>query len=172
MLAREKAISAAWKALESEQAIAFDLRKQFIEKLTVTSKNRAEILMGAIHAAALESVEYNSPDRDGLYKLLNIEENVYGDKRAEQLGAGLAALQNGDLAKVVYAHFGDDAKTSCTTVTYKTDFPEYKAKLKLVLIYNWLASLGYEMSTEESALLCGQHEAYKAGENFKAGTAK
>ena len=172
VLAREKAISAAWKALESEQAIAFDLRKQFIEKLTVTSKNRAEILMGAIHAAALESVEYNSPDRDGLYKLLNIEENVYCDKRAEQLGAGLAALQNGDLAKVVYACFGDDAKTSCTTVTYKMDFPEYKAKLKLVLIYNWLASLGYEMSTEESALLCGQHEAYKAGENFKAGTAK
>lgn len=172
VLAKEKAIREAWKSLEDAQSVAFDLRSAFIEKLTVTSKNRTEILMGAVHAAALEAVDYNNPDRAALYKLLNIGENVYGDKRSDQLGAGLAALKNDDLAKVVYACFGDEAKCSCTTTSYHSDFPQYKASIKLNLIYNWLVTLGYEMSTEESALLCGQHEAYKAGNAFEAGAGK
>lgn len=170
VLAKKKAISAAWKALEEASSVAFDLRSAFIEKLTVTSKNRAEILIGAVHAATLEAVDYNSPDRTALYKLLNIDENVYGDKRSDQLCAGLTALKNDDLAKVVYACFGDEAKCSCTTTSYHSDFPQYKASIKMNLIYNWLATLGYEMSSEEMTLLGGEHEGYKAGEVFKAGS--
>lgn len=167
LLAKEKAIREAWKALEDSQSVAYDLRKQFIEKLTVTGKNRVEILTGAIHAAALEAIEYNSPDRDSLYRLFHIDEGAYGKKREDQFAAGIEKMQNDDLAKAVYACFGDDGKAGCTTVSYKSDFPQYQINLKLNLIYNWLATLGYEMSSEEMALMNGDHEAYKAGASFK-----
>lgn len=62
-VAKEKAIREAWKSLEESATLAYDLRKQFIEKLNVTSKTRSEVLLGAIHAAALEAIEYNGPDK-------------------------------------------------------------------------------------------------------------
>ena len=172
VLAKEKAIREAWKALEDSRSVAYDLRKQFIEKLAVTSKNRTEILIGAIHAASLNAIEYNNPDMDSLYQLFHIDADAYGKKREDQFTAGLAKMQNGDLAKAVYALFGDDGKEGCTTTSYKRDFPEYQLDLKLNLIYNWLATIGYEMSSEEMALMNGEHEAYKAGDVYKAGGSK
>lgn len=169
VLEREKAVREAWKALEDAQSVAHGLRKQFVEKLTVTSKNRTEILKGAIYAAVLEAVDYNSPDRVALCQLLNIENGVYGKERGIQLMAGIEQMQDKNLAQIVYSCFGDDEKTSCTGSAYKANFPEYELSTKLKLVYNWLASLGYEMSEEETALLKGNHEAYKAGEVYEAG---
>ena len=170
-LAKEKAIREAWKSLNVLQSLAFDLRKQFIEKLTVTSKNRQEILLGAIYAATLEAVEYNSPDREALCKILGIE-NTYGSKRSAQYAAAIATLKNDDLARIVYALFGDSEKRGCTGTGSTRDFPEFKLGIELNLLYNWLAMLGYEMSTDEMALMSGAHEAYKAGETYKAGGGK
>ena len=170
-LAREKAVREAWKSLNDLQSLAYDLRKQYIEKLTVTSKNRQEILLGALYAASVNAIEYNSPDQDALCKLLGIEAS-YGTKRTEQFAAGIAKIQNDDLAKLSYALFGDSAKKGCTGTGPMSDFPSYKLSIELNLIYNWLAMLGYEMSTDETALLNGEYEAYKAGETYKAGEGK
>ena len=169
VLAKEKAIREAWKSLDCSQSEAYTLRKQFVGKLNVTSKNKIDVLRGVFYAAAYNAVEYNSPDRGALFQALMIDENVYGHKREMQLAAGLGAFNNNiDLVRAAYSLFGDDEKVGCTKSTYHTEFPEYQLGIKLNLIYDWLTSLGYEMSTEEMQLLNGEHEAYHAGEAYDA----
>lgn len=166
-LAEEKAKREAWKALQDTQSVAYDLRKAFVEQLTVSGKNREKILLGAVYSGALESVEYNSADRATVYGLLGIESSAYGDKRSAQFATGIGKLRGEDLAKIVYAFYGDSAGEGCTGHTGKTSFPKYNLSIKLNLLYNWLATLGYEISTEEMAMLNGDHESYKAEAVFK-----
>lgn len=166
-LAEEKAKREAWKALQDTQSVAYDLRKAFVEQLTVSGKNREKILLGAVYSGALESVEYNSADRATVYGLLGIESSAYGDKRSAQFATGIGKLRDEDLAKIVYAFYGDSVGEGCTGHTGKTSFPKYNLSIKLNLLYNWLATLGYEISTEEMAMLNGDHESYKAEATFK-----
>ena len=49
---------------------------------------------------------------------------------------------------------------------YRYQFPVFKTNKKLEVIYRWLSSIGYEMSTEEAQLLNGELDAYKAGDNY------
>ncbi len=166
-IAKEKAIREAWKSLEESASLAYDLRKQFIEKLNVTGKTLPKVLRGAIQAAMLEAIEYNSPDRETLCSLLGIESS-YGAKRSEQFAAGIEKIDDKDLGKIVYALFGDDAKQMSVGNSYRGDWPAYQLSVKLNLIYNWLAKLGYEMSTEEMQLLNGEHSGYHAKEAYDA----
>lgn len=161
---REKAMAEAHAQLEAAAAAAYDLRKAFVEKLTVTKKNEQAILLGAIWAAAHEAINYNSPDRLALYGILGIDEKqFYIPEREALVFENLLKIPEADLAKFVYALFGDDAKQTCCS-SYKKEFPAWKRSVKLELIYRWLFSLGYEISTEEDAILTGEHEAFKAGE--------
>ena len=166
-LAEEKAKREAWKALQDTQSVAYDLRKAFVEQLTVSGKNREKILLGAVYSGALESVEYNSADRATVSSLLGIESSAYGDKRSAQFATGIGKLRDEDLAKIVYAFYGDSAGVGCTGYTGRTNFPKYTLSIKLNLLYNWLATLGYEISTEEMAMLNGDHESYKSEAAFK-----
>lgn len=172
VLAREKAISAAWKSLEEAQSVAYDLRKAFVEKLTVTSKTQSRILQGAIYAICLDSIEYNSPDRTAMYKILGMDESLGWPKRSENFKERIALVKDDAFAQLIHAAFGDDAKNGCTGSCGRGNFPEYKLSIKLNLLYEWLVSLGYEMSTEEMQLLNGELKAYKAGEAYKAEAAK
>lgn len=160
--AREKAIREAWKSLDETASLAYDLRKQFIEKLTVTSKNRETVLRGALYAHLLEVVVYNGPDRNTVSAMFGIEINKYDAKREEKLYNGLGSINDHDLPALIYALYGDDAKQDCTS-HYKSSFPEFSCNgsIKLKVLYHWLVSLGYEMSTEEMQLLDGSHEAFK-----------
>ena len=160
--AKEQAIREAWKALGEVASLAYDLRKQFIEKLTVTSKNREAVLRGALYAHLLEAIAYNGPDRYTITDMFGIETNRYDDKREEKLYNGIGSLNDHDLPVLIYALYGDDAKQDCSS-SYKSSFPEFRrsCSIKLEVLYHWQVSLGYEMSTEERQLLDGSHEAFK-----------
>ena len=160
--ARESLIREAWKSLEDSASLAFDLRRQFIEKLTVTGKNKTDILFGALVAGLLEAVDYNSPDRTALVKQFDIAVNVYDPARSEKLAAGIGSMRDDELPALVYAMFGDSARELCVGPASRSSFPEYKRSVKLDLLYDWLARLGYEMSTEEMQLLNGEHAGYHA----------
>lgn len=171
-IARTKAINSAWNKLDEASAVAYDLRKQFVEKMTMSAKTRNEVMMGAMAAALYEAACFNSPDREIIYKVFNINTNSYDSKRDEKLAAGLAHLDDNVIPSLVYALFGDGDKEKCVDSPYRSDFPTYKLSIKLNLIYDWLVRLGYEMSTEEMQLLNGEYEAYHAKEAYdaKAGT--
>ena len=166
VLAREKAIREAWKALEETQSVAFDLRKQFVEKLMVTNKTQPRILQGAIYAICLDSVEYNSPDRTAMYRNLGMDDSLSWSKRTENFKERIALVKEDAFAQLIYAAFGDSEKEGCTGTCGKGNFPKYTLSIKLNLLYEWLVSLGYEMSTEEMQMLNGELDAYKAGEEY------
>lgn len=166
-LAKEKAVREAWKSLDDTAVLAHDLRKQFVEKLTVTGKNKNDILYGALMAHLLEAINYNSPDRTAICKIFDIRTDTYDSKRGEKLVAGIGSVQDKDLPTLVYAGFGDDEKQMCCGTGYRGDFPRYEAKPKIAMIYAWLEMLGYEKSSEEIQLLNGEHAAYHADEAYK-----
>ena len=167
-IAKEKAIAEAWKSLEETVALALDLRKAFVEKLKVTGKNRQAVLRGALLACVLGSVEYNSTDRDAICKVFEIERG-YDPERGRKLIANLDHITDETLPTLVYASFGDDARERCTDTGSKRDFPRYQPSIKLILIYDWLESLGYERSTDETEMLNGTHAAFEARKAFEEG---
>ena len=166
-LAKEKKIRDAWGQLEQAASLAHDLRKQFVEKLTVTKKNRPDILFGALIAHLLEAIDYNSPNRDAICNIFGIDTGSYDGKRKEKLVVGIGKIKDADLPALIYAGFGDDAKQMCAGTSYRGDYPRYGMSAKLNLIYVWLQMLGYEMSTEETQLFNGEHPGYHVGEDAK-----
>ena len=164
-ISRDKAISEAWKKLEAAASLAYSLRRKFVEELTVTKKNEQQVLMGAVFAGGYNAMVYNSADRTALDKIFGIDpsEAYYISKREEKFRDGLRTISGNDWARFSWALFGDDDKQTCATGS-KKEFPRYSHSTKLELICRWLTSLGYKMSTEESQILTGDHEAFKAGE--------
>lgn len=165
-LNREKAIREAWSSLEQTVALAYELRKQFVEKLTVTAKNKTAILYGALLAHLLECICYNSPDRDSVCAVFDIGTNVYGSDRDWKFADGLDKITDEVLPKLIYAGFGDGNRETCTG-SYRADFPEFKRSAKLSVLYDWLKMLGYEMSTEEMRLIGGEHETFRAKAEYE-----
>ena len=163
-IAKEKAIHAAWDQIESVARSAYSLRQKFIDNFTVTSKNESQVIFGAVIAACHEAVGYNDPDRTSLYRLAGITEDGYLPDRTEKFWGGFDKISGNDWVKLVYALFGD-ADISCAD-GYRYQFPTFGGNKKLELIYRWLSSIGYEMSTEEAQLLSGDLAAYKAGEEY------
>jgi hypothetical protein len=94
--------------------------------------------------------------------MAGIEETGYIQDRDERFWNGFDKIPWADWAKVVYALFGDNA-IFCSR-GYRGQFPVYEKNRKLELIYRWLDMIGYKMSSEETELLTGEHEAYKAGD--------
>lgn len=162
-VAKIKAINEAWDQLDAAFNIAHDLRKQFVKNLAITAKNRAAFLTGTLAGALLEAIAYNSPDRSSINKILSMDSNAYGIERDRQLAVALDKLNDKDIPILVYALFGDSGKMKCVKHDYRGTYPEYELNHKLNVLYNWLMSLGYEMSDEEKTLLDGTHELFHHG---------
>lgn len=160
----DKAVSKAWDRIDSVAAAAHNLRKKFIDSFVVTKKNESQVIFGAVFAGCMDAISYNSADRGSLYRLAGIEDTGYIPEREKLFWEGFDKVSGNDWAKLVYALFGD-ADIACAS-GYRRAFPEYDGNAKLELIYRWLSSIGYEMSTEEAQLLNGELDAYKAGEEY------
>ena len=159
---KEKAIAAAHQKLDEAASLAYDLRKRFVENLSVTKKNEPLVLLGAVYAGGFNAMNYNGADRAMLYRAIGLDPSEsYIPDREQRFMDGIGRISGNDWAKYVYSLFGDDSAQTCGS-GYKREFPEYKRSVKLELIYKWLTSLGYEMSTEEAQILSGDHEAFKA----------
>ncbi len=162
-LEKERKIREAWKVIDDAAKTAYELRKAFIDNVVMVSKNKVDILTGAVYAAMLESVDYNSMDRNSIIAILGVDSKSYDPKRMMKAWEAYAKVDPKDMAKLVYAFFGDGDRVTCTG-RYTSDFPEFERNAKLEVLYNWLWSLGYVMSDEETAMLNGTHEVYQKTE--------
>lgn len=160
----DKAVSKAWDRIDSVAAAAYNLRKKFIDGFVVTKKNESQVIFGAVFAGCMNAISYNSADRGSLYRLAGIEDTGYIPERERLFWEGFDKVSGDDWAKLVYALFGDADIAGASG--YRRTFPKYDGNAKLELIYRWLSSIGYEMSTEEAQLLNGELDAYKAGEQY------
>lgn len=154
---REKYISETRGRLQEISESAYELRKQFIESIHFTSKNADKIYKGALLSIALHTALYVSSDSFKLYSLLGISTEGWDPKRGEQALKKIKKCDVSIYPKMVYNYFGDkndlryfDGSAKC--------FPTYYHNMHLDAIYDWLISLGYEMSDDERKLRDGTHE--------------
>ena len=137
-----------------------DLRKDFIEKLKVTSSNREAVLKGALISAVLHGVTYVNSATNALLGVADVVNDYKGGVYIEAIKSILA---KGDSvsAKAIYATFADTGIYQYHAGS-KSEFPWYYNCTTLDALYEWLVLLGYEMSDDEKAYKDGTHEIYKA----------
>ena len=165
---KDKAVKAAWGKIESMASDAHSLRKKFIDGFKVTRKNEPQVMYGAVLAGCYNGINYNAPDRMEFYRLAGMTDTGYIPDREEKFFTGLTKIPEEDMAKLVYAMFGDNPISSAWGT--RSSFPGFQKNWKLEIIYKWFSLLGYKISTEEAKLLkedsglYGDPELYGRGE--------
>lgn len=163
-LEKERKIREAWKVVNDAAKAAYELRKGFIDGVAMGSKNKVDVLTGAVYASMLESIDYNSMDRDGISSILGDDSKHYDPKRMLKAWDAYAKVSPKDMPKLVYAFFGDDENETYTGRYGKSDYPKFERSAKMEMLYAWLCALGYTMSDEEIAMMNGTHEVFSDGE--------
>ncbi len=64
---------------------------------------------------------------------------------------GIKAVREKDYPMLVYMSFGDNDELNFVH-GWQREYPKYDPCPKLATLYDWLVSLGYEMSDDEKAL--------------------
>lgn len=153
---REKYIADTRAQLTELSAIAHKLRRSFVSKINITSKNIADVLVGSVIANAMHVVSYVNTNSSNVYTKLGINENEPYDNRIRLVTEKIKKCELNILPHIIYAGFGDNENNSYWG-GYTYDFPSHKATPQLDSLYDWLISLGYEMSDEERQLREGTH---------------
>ena len=161
-IAKEKRIREAWKSLKEASRLAYQLRQDFIAGLTVTSRNKDQMLEGAVTYILLTSA-YHSLDKNAVYGILNIDPKDYAQHTRKHLldtYAQNAEIKKDIIPQLIYASFGDSEKPAYAN-DYQIDYPIHRSEEpSMDALYDWLISLGYEPSDEERSLRDGTHPAY------------
>lgn len=153
---REKYIADVREKLAALTADMYRLRWDFVADVKLTKQNADAMLKGAVVAGALGVLTYMSSDSTALYSVLGIDAKTYDPDRPAR---AISMIQNGSTLlcpTVIYAMFADKPDHGYYSKVTRM-YPEYESNYKLDALYEWLTSLGYEMSDEEKQLRDGTH---------------
>lgn len=142
------------------RAVTYKLRADFVNGLSLNSKNLTLMIKGALASVIFRCVDYVSADRELIVKTLGIDDSSYSAKRAEEAMAAFDGTSAKGYPILIYANFGDGEKLS-HVAGYSGEWPKYSRDARLVALYEWLCSLGYEMSEDEKALQDGTHKLFE-----------
>ena len=156
---RNRKIKGAWEYLDEQAKVLYAMRKDFIEKLSVTTKNKCGVLKGALIAGIYSMFVYNQLDTAETTKLLGLEDQYDKERLSKSLDA-CNKMDNKKMARLIWNMFGDSEKTMPTGTTFRKAWPEYTKNHKAIYLYDWLTSIGYVMSEAEEKLIYGQDEIY------------
>lgn len=135
----------------------YELRKGFMESLTVGKNNQLAVLQAAVLACVGSTVCYIGGNRADAIRILGMED-AYSE-RGKKVVAAFDKTDPKDYAKLIYHRMGDGTSRSFST-SYKGQFPKFQECDELEIIYTFLGWLGYEMSDDEIALRNGTHELF------------
>ena len=158
---REKAIDECKKQLKVMTETARTLRGNFAKTLVMHSKNRDQILCGAVAVleCGVSHYMYSSNHRNVLEFVGKETSNEYG-KNGELFQAALEEDPRRMIPAILYLAFENDKNSKYYQEQYN-DFPKHAENAWLDKCYEWLISLGYEMSDDEMALRYGTSELFK-----------
>lgn len=156
---REKYVEEAGERAAVLTEVMYNLRREFVAGLKLTRQNTSALLKGAVVAGALNVLTYMQTDSAALYAELGIDTKTYDPDRTCR--AISMIRQGSDLLcpLVIYAMFGDRRENGYSR-SYTGTFPTHEENYKLDALYEWLESLGYEMSDEEKQLRDGTHPVF------------
>lgn len=158
---REKDIKERERRLKALTDIAATLRANFVMSLEMTAKNREKMLLGAVAVLEANVVGY-------MYSIYSksilefVGETLPDDYNLikTQFKEMLASKPSKMIPAIIYKHFENDGKQCYYNKPYDS-YPCHAANVWLDGEYDWLVSLGYEMSDDERQLRDGTHEVFK-----------
>lgn len=158
---REKDIGERKRRLKAMSDIAQVLRFNFAKSIVMNSKNREKVLSGAVGAlfAGIFSYSYNVNKKTVLEFACKKTSDEYGIN-AKLLTEAFENDPNRVIPAIIYLALENDGKESYYQESYN-DYPRHCANIRLDKLYDWLVSLGYEMSDDERQLRDGTHEVFK-----------
>lgn len=159
-LARQKKLDEAWERANELCAVTHQMRADFVNGLSLNTRNMTAMLKGALSSIIFRCVDYAGADRELLVKTLGVDDSRYSSERAEEAAAAFKKVSAKGYPLLIYANFGDGKDLSHVS-GYKGEWPKYKHEARLAALYEWLCSLGYEMSDDEKALQDGTHELFQ-----------
>lgn len=159
-IAYDKKVAAAWGEARMIAATHYELRKAYIEKISV--KSRIDIVLkGAAMAAVVSSFSYLGLKGDEMITTMG------GDAKAREKYARMEVafkfFENAEpeqLKMLAYTMFGDSADNTFLD-GYARNYPKYSKNYRLLALYKWLEQLGYERSEEETLMMTGKHELFQ-----------
>ena len=154
---REKRMAEANAEVTRLNELHYELRKGFMESLTVGKNNQLAVLQAAVLACVGSTVCYIGGNRADAIRILGMED-AYSE-RGKKVVAAFDKTDPKDYAKLIYHRMGDGTSRSFST-SYKGQFPKFQECDELEIIYTFLGWLGYEMSDDEIALRNGTHELF------------
>lgn len=155
--AEERRIAESWEQAREDTKTARQLRRQFADSLTVTSKNIGKMMCHALLAATLTEISYGSPSMQ-LRELLDTKD-VYGPDGQTQISKNFWAMEMKDWPKIIRCFFDTDNNDGYVG-GYQRDMPQFKPNQLLDEYYKWLCEFGYEMSDVELKLMNGTHPCF------------
>ncbi len=165
-LEREKRTKDAHDLLNSLSAEAYHLRYSFIKDLKVTKANSEAVKEGAFLALLCEqNGSYNSHiNKREVYTEVAGVEKIIDLYISDEIFEKILTAYREDARRVypamIYVSFGDTV-CQCFHTTYKGEYPRHRKNLVLSCLYEWLISLGYEMSDDERGMMDGTHPIFK-----------
>ena len=165
---REKRINDAHATLEALAGEAYELRFAFIKALKVTKANVDAVKEGAFLAMLSEQHWYNSHiNKREVYETAAGIEGIKELYMTSDVFDRVLSAYREDPRRLypsmIYASFGDSRGEGFHS-TYKHEYPKHQANRKLVMLYEWLTSLGYEMSDDERGMMNGTHPIFAGGD--------
>lgn len=164
-LDRERLAREVKKEIKALSDLHYGLRNAFIEQLKVTKANKEAVLIGAALIGLYYSHGRSVNHSDDVSKSIGLDNYEYSSTKIVQgIGKLTDGYHNAELARAIYAMYRDNPENWFASGMEMTGsvpyFSERNSNTSLELLYNWLMLLGYEMSTDETAMMDGTHELY------------
>ena len=142
---------------------AHKMRVDFILNFSAAKKFEKIITEYLIRFNFAEVIYYRNSDDNIFHKAMEGSGNskYYQRPDAEKFNQWTKEKGSYALLILAYVKSGDSSSASCYEGKWGEMYPEYKKSNLLELLYEFLAELGYQISTEEQQLLDGTHELYK-----------
>ena len=158
---REKDIKERIQRLKMLTEIAATLRANFVMSLEMNSKNREKMLLGAVSVLEANAVGYMySVGVKSILKFIGEKPADEYNLLSKQFRDTLVSKPQKMIPAMIFKSFENYAGNSYYDTPYN-DYPTHRSNIWLDNEYDWLISLGYEMSDDERQLRDGTHEIFK-----------
>ena len=168
VLDREKLARELKAEIRRITADHYELRKAFVEDLHVTKENRERVLLGAVYIALYNGYGYGAAHADAVSEALGIDK--YTSKTSPIIqGIGKITLptESKKLLSAIYDLYNDGPSNwfskNMETPGWLPDWDDGNHNTGLMILYQWLISLGYEPCDEERQMMDGTHAVYHGG---------
>lgn len=138
---------------------AYSLREEFVLNFKENKKYEKVIYEYLLKFIGRSAASYHNTDSKALNKAVGISNEDNMSVQREKINRWIEKDKNAPLMLTSFQS-GDMKSINCYAYSYGKNYPKYSKNEQLLLIYEFLKKLGYQISTEEQKLLDGTHELY------------